>query len=719
MIVISIRMINGLMFGSLITTHLYAQNQTAEAVHALSTITVKATSDESTETTESYNIEKSKSASKLALSLKETPQSMSVVTHQRIEDQQLTTAQDVLENTTGISIYTYDTTRNSFYSRGFQIDSFQYDGIPTPYVNGASYLDTAFYDRFEVVRGATGLTTGTGNPAASVNLIRKKPKKKFSANLNLSAGSYDNYRTVADVSLPITSDGRIRTRFVGTYTDKKSFLDGLEDQRKGVYGTVEADLTNQTTLTVGMEYQDITPNGVLWGGLPLFYSDGSRTNFSRSKSSAAQWSHWDYAFTNSFISLDHKFNNDWSIKLNYTHGDERSNYELFTPFGSIDKMSSTTTGSNAIAGFAHNTNNNIDLSATGLFQLFGREHELVVGGSWLQREEKSRGTGWLSSKIDMSGIEDFSTYRGDYLRPDFAAVKYDSLSSADITQSSLYATGRFQITDDLKLIAGGRVNNYQQKGASGNTAINFSKNGKFTPYLGLTYNIDDTYTAYASYSEIFKPQNYYDKTGNLLNPTEGITQEIGIKASYFDEKLNVAFSAFKNNLDNVAERDGSNYTPTGASAYKAVNGTESKGIDIDIQGEILPNWNIYTGVSSFSAENQNGGRLNTYIPRTTARFFTTYRLPSQLDKITLGGGVSWQSRIYTTAVNPVYGNVEVGQGSYALFSLMARYDISSNADITFNIKNLFDKKYYQMIGFYNQYNYAEPRSAALSFSYKF
>lgn len=716
---IMFRMINGVVVGSLASMQIYAQNQLETDIPVLSTITVTANSDDSTESTNSYTIEKSQSASKLKLSLKETPQSISVITHQRIKDQQLNSAQEVLENTTGISTYTYDTTRNSFYSRGFQIDSFQYDGIPTAYVNGASYLDTAFYDRFEVVRGATGLTAGSGNPAASVNLIRKKPQQEFTTNLNLSAGSWDNYRAVADISLPLTSDGKIRSRVVGTYTDKKSFLDNFEDQRKGVYGIIEADVSDQTTLSVGVEYQDITPNGVLWGGLPLFYTDGSRTNFSRSKSSAAKWSHWDYTFTNSFITLDHKFNNDWSLKLNYTHGDERSEYELFSPFGSINKLTDTTSGSNAIAGFAHNTNDNIDINSTGIFQLFGREHELVLGGSWSQRKERSQGTGWLSSKINMSGIENFTSYDGNYSRPDFDAAKYDSLSSADITQSSLYATGRFQITDDLKMILGGRLNNYQQKGISGTTPINFLKDGKFTPYLGITYNFSDTYTAYASYSEIFKPQNYYDKNGNLLNPTEGSTQEIGIKATYFDEKLNVALSAYKNSLDNVAERDGSNYTPTGASAYNSVDGTESKGIDLDVQGEILPNWNIYTGISSFTAENQNGGRLNSYIPRTTARLFTSYRLPGKYDAITLGGGVNWQSRFYTTATNPIYGSVEVGQKSYALVSLMTRYDINSNANVALNIKNLFDKKYYQMVGFYNQYNYGDSRSATLSFNYKF
>lgn len=150
-----------------------------------------------TEGTGSYTTGTTRAATGLSLSPRETPQSVTVVTRQRMDDQQLNSIKDVLENTIGISSTTLDTERVSYYSRGFSIDSFQYDGVPTTYIPGSflpgeGVLDTAFYDRVEVVRGATGLLQGVGDPSASVNLVRKRPLREFSLTGSLGAGSWDN-----------------------------------------------------------------------------------------------------------------------------------------------------------------------------------------------------------------------------------------------------------------------------------------------------------------------------------------------------------------------------------------------------------------------------------------------------------------------------------------------------------------------------------------------
>ena len=158
---------------------------------------ITVTGKEDTATTEgtgSYTTSETVAATRLPLSLRETPQSVTVITRQRMDDQQLNSVQDVLENTTGVTSYQSDSERTSFYSRGFLINNIQYDGIPTvvgDIINGSGIgsLDTAFYDRVEVVRGATGLLTGTGNPSAAINLVRKRPTREFSAAASLGAGS--------------------------------------------------------------------------------------------------------------------------------------------------------------------------------------------------------------------------------------------------------------------------------------------------------------------------------------------------------------------------------------------------------------------------------------------------------------------------------------------------------------------------------------------------
>ncbi len=254
------------------------QNKAADSAQkevALPAIRVTGQMDNATtEGTGSYTTGETAVATRLPMTLKETPQAVTVITRQRMDDQQLNTVQSVLENTNGVTARQADSERTSFYSRGLLINNVQYDGIPTVIGNavngsGISVLDTAFYDRVEVVRGGSALLTGTGNPSASINLVRKRPTPEFAASASLGAGSWDTHRGMGDVSTPLTEDGRIRARLVGTYQDGNSYLDGYKPERKAFYGIVEADLTADTTVSLGYDYQDITPKGATWGGLPL------------------------------------------------------------------------------------------------------------------------------------------------------------------------------------------------------------------------------------------------------------------------------------------------------------------------------------------------------------------------------------------------------------------------------------------------------------------
>ncbi|KAG1250074.1 hypothetical protein G6F68_012999 [Rhizopus microsporus] len=129
-----------------------------------------------TEGTGLYTADWMRSANGLVLSQRETPQSVTVVTRQRMDDEDMRSLTDVMASTPGISVQNFDSERYSFNSRGFGVSNYMYDGIPTSfdtgYAAGESSVDPIIYDRVEVVRGATGLLTGAGNPSASINLRR-------------------------------------------------------------------------------------------------------------------------------------------------------------------------------------------------------------------------------------------------------------------------------------------------------------------------------------------------------------------------------------------------------------------------------------------------------------------------------------------------------------------------------------------------------------------
>ena len=249
--------------------------------------------------------------------------------------------------------------------------------------------------------------------------------------------------------------------------------------------------------------------------------------------------------------------------------------------------------------------------------------------------------------------------------------------------------------------------------------MNYKKNGKFTPYAGLVYDIDKTYSAYASYTGIFNPQtDYRDSRGNVLTPSNGKTKEIGLKGAYLDGRLNASVALFETKLDNAAQAVAGTTTPAGAQAYKGADGTKSRGIELDLQGELARGWNIYAGIAHFTAQDGDGARLNSQIPRTTAQLFTTWQLPGEWNRLMLGGGVKWQSRFYQA---PNTGTSSLGgeQASYALVSLMGHYAITKKTSVAVNLNNVFDKTYALQKGDFDTVSYGAPRNVMVTLNYRY
>ncbi|SHE57637.1 TonB-dependent siderophore receptor [Vibrio gazogenes] len=676
------------------------------------------------EGTDAYTIDQTAAATRLPLSLQETPQAVTVISRQRIDDQQLNSVQGVLDNTTGIASYQSDSERTSFYSRGFLINNVQYDGIPTvvgDVVNGSGIgsLDTAFYERVEVVRGGSGLLTGTGNPSAAINLVRKRPTRDFSAAASIGAGSWDTHRGMADISTPLTEDGRIRARIVGTYQDGHSYLDGYKPERKGFYGIIEADLTESTTLSLGYDYQDITPKGATWGGLPLWFSDGTQAEYSRGKNYAQDWSHWDNTLKTAFAEIEHFFDNGWNIKA--TANQYRTEYdaELLGLVGRPDRETGLgfyPSGAYpvALASGGRSRQNTFDVMASGPFELQGRQHDLVVGATSSRRTSSQEDIAPFYAGLVPVNVYDLGPA---YPRPDFDA-KSSVPTHTRVKQSGIYSAVRFSLADPLKLIIGGRFSNYEIDDNVNGTSLHYKKSGEFTPYAGLVYDINNTYSTYVSYTDIFNPQtDYRDSRGNVLTPSKGKTKEIGLKGAYMDGRLNASVDLFETKLDNAAQMIAGTYTPSGSQAYQGADGTKSRGIELDLQGELIPGWNIYAGIAHFTAEDGDGVRLNSKLPRTTAQLFNTYQLSGDWHQLTLGGGIQWQSRFYQAA-NTGTSTSGGEQGSYALVSLMGRYDITKAINLAVNLNNVFDKKYALQKGDFDTVSYGAPRNVMFTLNYK-
>lgn len=682
---------------------------------ALPAVTVSAASDRSatTEGSGSYTTRVTSAATGLALSLRETPQSVTVVTQQRIEDQHLENLNEVLANTTGISSSQNDGNRRTYFSRGFVIRNFQYDGIPTAatanWYAGESELDAALYDRVEIVRGATGLLTGAGDPSASINLVRKHADSKvFAGEVSLAAGSWNNYRTSVDLTTPLTEDGRIRGRVVAAYQDQDSYADLYHVRKKVFYGVVDADLTPSTKLSVGFDYQDNAPKGTAWGGLPLWYADGARIDFSRSATTATNWSYWATRTESAFGTLEHRFDNGWKINLGLTHSKQSLDTKLLYIDGSPDRVTGLGMDPTGSLYKGYRNQDSVSAQLSGPFTLLGRKHELIVG--YLGSEQRYR-YDWRKG-INMATVVYTANWNGSYPEPEWAPPM--TLEEGKITQQGVYGASRFSLTDSLNLIVGGRYSSWNEK-----TPETERDHRKFIPYAGLTYDLSKSATVYASYTSIFNPQDAKNRSGNYLDPIIGKSYEIGLKNSFYNDKLNTSVAVFRIEQDNLAQADGAFRVPNSLDqAYYGAAGVTSTGFEMDVSGEVAPGWNVSAGYSHYTAQDAAGKNVNTNQPRTLFRMFTTYRMPGNWNDLTVGGGMNWQSRNYTDVTSP-NGPERVEQGAYTLVNLMARYQFSPQLSLQLNLNNVFDKKYYSQIGYYWATAWGAPRNAMATLNYKF
>ncbi|PSD25030.1 ferric-rhodotorulic acid/ferric-coprogen receptor FhuE [Stenotrophomonas maltophilia] len=665
------------------------------------------------ERAEGYSVRRTSAGTRFDLAPREIPQSISIISHQRIEDQNLDDIIDVLANTTGVTSTQSDSERTEFYARGFYIDAYQFDGLPTQMVQNWSYgdsgLDLALYDRVEVVRGATGLLSGAGNPSASVNLIRKHADSaELAGSVSVNVGSWGRTRTTVDVGSALNASGSVRGRVIGSYLDTNGQMDRYNQRKTLGYAVIDADLTPDTQLSVGYDYQQKRANGATWGGFPMWYADGSPTNYPTSFNPSPDWTYWDTTSKRGFATLQHAFSNGWKFRIGATHNSTRADDKLFYPsYTAFDKA--TGTGVTPMAGF-YNTErkvDGIDGYIDGPFQLFGREHQFMAGLSYNRREFANYGdfqmggpgTGWnpFSSYLD---------WTGNIAQPNWNPLAL--ASQGTITQKAGYAATRLSLADPLKLILGARYTHWKSEGENDDREHKVT-----TPYAGLVYDINDTYSAYASYTEIFQPQTARDRNDRYLDPVDGKSYEVGVKGAWFDNRLNASLAVFRIEQDNVAQITSEPIIGRpGEFASIAARGTVSRGFEFEVNGELAPGWNATFGASRYVAKDINGADINTNLPQTALKLFTSYT-PQSLQALTVGGGANWQNRIYYPV--PAYGRIE--QNGYALVSAFVRYRISPEFSVQANLNNLLDKKYYSQITGYGAYG--DGRNGSLTFTWAF
>ncbi|QHG67068.1 TonB-dependent siderophore receptor [Pseudomonas putida] len=663
---------------------------------------------------------------KTAQSLRHTPQSVTVVTRQRIDDQNITNLTNLLEQTPGVVVNLTDSERVQYYSRGYAIDAIQYDGATVVQSSGGgSFIqsDSAIIDRAEILRGATGMIRGAGNPSGTVNLVRKRPTYEYQGEGSVTLGSWDAQRYVADISGPLTETGNVRGRVIAVHDDKDHFQESRQERKEVLYGVLAFDLNDSTTLTTGLEWTKLDATGA-WGNLPADY-DGSPLPFGRSTYLGADWNRWNRSNLQTFAELEHHFDNDWKLKLmaQRTHfelADDGFKQTYFTrasgaanPTNNPYLMNYQVTEGDG----GESLQNNLSATLNGPFDLLGRTHELMLGVERIRNDSYASATNNVQS-----GVFDIREWdpKTSLANPHIDITAHPVRTRT--TQEGAYATWRISLADPLTAIIGARSNWYDYE-QENNTRSNgkFSVDNKIVPYAALIYDLNDNFSTYASYTEIFNPQTATDVSGSVLEPTTGEAYETGIKGEFYEGRLNTSLAFFRiyqvgNPLDDISGPNPCLPNYTSGYCKVAAGKNRSQGFELEISGEVLPGWNVSGGYTYNTTEylkdttSNTGNAIRTTDPKRMLRLFSSYRLPGELEAWTIGGGVQAQSDIYNRS-----GTAVASQSGYAVYNAMVNYRFNDNYSLQLNANNIFDRKYYRQVaptptGYY----WGDPRNVSVT-----
>ncbi|GAA5233417.1 TonB-dependent receptor [Verticiella sediminum] len=680
----------------------------------LAPVTVTAVIDPGTEGSGSYATDAA-SLMNGVWSLKDIPQSVSVVTRQQIEDQGLVSSADALNQVTGVTATGYDRTE-SVTIRGYSVNA-QTDGVPVTGLITTISGDLALYDRVEVLRGPSGLLTGSGEPGGTVNYVRKRPLGTRTLSGAVSAGSNDTYRGELDVSTPLNGDGSLRARGVLVRQDQHKFYDVAESRDEIAYGVIEYDLSPRTTVGLSGAYSRFHTN-TFWG-LPLM-SDGSlpgRTAFMGPDMDSV------YTIKEAAADIQHHFDSGWIVKATYGYRELIGNYAGAGTTGAVD----TATGLATMSATYYDRGvrwNSLDLNVNGPITLLGRKHHLTLGYNQTKQDNL---LGSVSTSLPGWDVFNDHNYSG-VLNTNIASHRQTITE-----QSGVYTSARFSLADTVQFILGGRWSDYQSKSrtiaaaTSDWVASTAQASWEFTPYGGLIWDVRKNLTLYASYADTFVPQTQEDYLGNILEPRVGWQAEAGAKARFLDDRLNLNVAVFRIRDTNRAMVDPDHVgcgTSATAACYMAAGEVQSDGLDIELVGALSRQWDVSAGYTYTRARYESdttasnvGERFNaSLLPEHLFKLWTHYRfsptdLNGALQGWSIGAGVQAQSDIYSASVR---------QGGRVIVSARVGYQINKNWSTAMSVSNLFDRTYLQFLGRATSNNfYGAPRTFMLSLRGRF
>ncbi|MDP9803178.1 TonB-dependent siderophore receptor [Acinetobacter calcoaceticus] len=681
--------------------------ETDNSSTTLATIKIKAqqASDQT------YKVDSSSSATRSEIALKDTPQSVSVVTQKVIEDIGATRLIEALDLAGGVGRANNFGGQGltGFNLRGFTSGEFYRNGFPINrgYPNAP---DSNTIERIDVLRGPSSSLYGRGDPGGTFNLISKIPKSEQQTTLGAQLNSEGLYRTTVDTTGTIPNAENIGYRLNVIAEGGDSYRDHVESKRYGITPVIQWQATDATKVTFEAD--------ILRNQHPL---DRGHTRYPAQKSfnSSPETYLWETGkYSNRLyndnnmtqLRVEHDFGNDWKLNagVQYLNG---KLYGYAVEANGIQNDGETL-GRNYNYRELKWQDTDAQINLTGNFQLLGLAHTLVTGLEYENYDYKSyiiRSSGDIGSyPININ-----DPVLGQPL-PELNRVTTHDRENLKTT--AVFVQDQIDLNERLTALLGLRFEHYEHdyKNLLPNTANWNTSHDAFIPRLGLVFKARDDLSIYSNAAKSFKPNTGASRNGEGFDPEEGIAYELGFKWQALENMLSVDSAIFYAEKENVLTIDPID------SAYKVSAGeVRSRGIELNIAGQITPAWKIIGGYAYTDAEVTKDNTLQkgtalANIPKNSFNLLNIYEFQDgALQGLGLGVNQKYIDKRAGQTTNSTYT-----MKGYAVTDLVSYYQATPKLRLNLDLKNIFDKVYDESA--FNLYTYpGEPRTVQFGMSYTF
>ena len=643
--------------------------------------------------------------------LMETPVNIQVITPQVLEDQTATSLDQALTNVSGV--ISNESNQEHIIIRGFDTNQTVFvDGFRIYDYQGTGNINLTNTDTIEVMKGPAATLYGEAQPGGIINIVSKQPQATPYSSVEQSVGSWNHYITKFDSTGPVNEDKTLLYRLDGSYDTSNYWRDGVYNKSTSIAPTFKWIISPQTQATIKVEY---THNPyVVDNGQVVPFINGQLVPISRTAN------FYDPALdravddtTRIGFNWSHQFNDDWSIKnqfmSNSAHGVGTyvNGGAGFLPPGTPGNIGNDWNFSRnaSYTDFTQNTKAT-SLDLTGHFDTAGLKHTLLMGADYSIT---------TSPTSFMGGLNNSTISVSNPVEPGSAALALDPnnlyYSGQNTYDTGAYIQDQIKLPHNVDLLAGLRYQAWRLSSwydLEGSTNAGFTglvqnpsyNDSAVTPRLGIVWEAEKWLSLYGQYSDNYFPNQGFDYQHQTLKATGAKNEEIGLKTQTVDGKLKATLTYFDLTKTNVVSADLTHLDLiTGLYDYQTTIGeVNSKGVELDVQGEIKPHWNVivtyaYTDAKvTFDTNTPStvGNRMQN-VPLNMASLWNTYDFTNgEMAGWTLGGGIVARG-------SSLDASNTITTPGYAILNAMARYTTKWNKSkltTQVNINNLFNVNYY-------------------------